>query len=126
MSLTGILLIVLAAVLSAFLAYLVWVLEGLRRTLRSVDALAKHLDEQIVPLALKASHTLDDINDELEHVDGIVRAVEDVTHRVSATAEMARHALSSPLVKLAGWSAGLKRAASTLTEGSETAPGKEE
>lgn len=89
-------------------------LVDLRRTLRSVDLLARHLDEQVLPLARKANKALDELNEELVRVDGIVRSVEDVSHRVGATAEVARHVLSSPLVKLAGWSAGMRKAVSTL------------
>lgn len=102
------------AVFVALAIYMAVTLQEFRRTLASIEKLANHLDTQVVPLASKADRALDEINEELVRVECIVRNVEDVSFKVGATAEVARHALSSPLVKLASWSAGMKKAVSTF------------
>ena len=126
MTLTGVLEVIALVAAIAVAVYLVVVLTEFRRAMTAVESLARHADEHVVPLAHKASRTLEDINDELVKVEGIVDSIEDVSHRVSTTAEIARHALSSPLVKLAGWSAGMRKAVSTLAhEQTEDAPAAE-
>lgn len=125
MSVQTIILAVIAVTFVALAAYMVVTLREFRRTLASIERLSNRLDAQVVPLASKANRALDEINEELVRVEGIVRNVEDVSSKVGATAEVARHALSSPLVKLASWSAGMKKAVSTFAhpeEGHEHKP----
>jgi uncharacterized protein YoxC len=114
MSAQTIILAVIAATFIALAVYIAVTLKEFRHTLASIEQLANRLDTQVVPLASKANRALDEINEELARVEGIVRNVEDVSFKVGATAEVARHALSSPLVKLASWSAGMKKAVSTF------------
>lgn len=126
MDLTAAIQIVVLSAAGGLIVYAAVVLEDFRRTLRSIDRLARNLDEQVLPLARKANRALDEVNEELVRVEGIVRSVEEVSQRVSSTAEMARHALSSPLVKLAGWSAGMRKAVSTLAHHDEHEQGSGE
>lgn len=119
MSAQTVILAVIAATFIALAVYLAVTLRDFRRTLASIEKLANRLDTQVIPLASKANRALDEINEELARVEGIVRNVEDVSVKVGATAEVARHALSSPLVKLASWSAGMKKAVSTFAHPEE-------
>ena len=119
MSAQTIILAVIAATFVALAIYIAVTLRDLRHTLASIEKLANRLDTQVVPLVSKANRALDEINEELVRVEGIVRNVEDVSVKVGATAEVARHALSSPLVKLASWSAGMKKAVSTFAHPEE-------
>lgn len=108
-----------AVALIALVAYMAVVLTDFRRTLASIDCLAKHMDEQLLPLAHRARRALDEVDKELTRIEGIVRSVESVSHRVGATAEVARHALSSPLLKIASWGAGMRKAVATLAHPEE-------
>ena len=126
MTLTGALEIIALVAIVVLAIYLVWVLTEFRRALGSVDRLARHLDDELIPLTRHATKTLDDIDEELGRVHGILGDVEDVSHRVSQTADLARHVLSSPLVKLAGWRAGMKKAVSTLAQERPEADGLDE
>jgi uncharacterized protein YoxC len=105
-----------------FAALAVWVamaLAELRRTMELAQRTLRELDERVPPLLEKADATLDSLQREVARADVIVESIQDVTQRVTSTADVAMQVLSSPLVKLAGLSAGMRKAVSSFTHSEE-------
>lgn len=103
---------ILALIVSAVLLQL-W------KTLNSLNALIMDVRSEALPLLSGLKMTLDQVNNELETVDDIVSSVQEVSDKVNATTIVAQEIISSPLIKLAGFSAGVKKALSTLAKRKE-------
>lgn len=75
------------------------------------------VSRELVPLLQKVNESVDQVNKELEKVDAVVGSVEELSKRVNASIEVLRSVVSSPLIKLAGLSAGVKKAIEVLMKG---------
>ncbi len=73
-------------------------------TLRSIQRLIKDLNAEIVPILGRVQTTVEEVNEELSTVGGILTSLRDVSERVEKTAKTAQQALASPLVKMASLS----------------------
>lgn len=94
--------------------FIIAVLVQVVRLLNSVNNFVKDTHKEVVPSLNKLQTTIDEINSELARVDTIVQSVQDVTEKVSTTTKVAQEALSSPLIKLAGFSTGIKKTLDSL------------
>jgi uncharacterized protein YoxC len=101
---------VLTLALVTLVGFVISVLIRLQRTLESADRLLQHLDEQVDPISRNVIGSLERINGDLGRVGEVVRSLEEMSRRVQATMELAREAIASPLVKVAGFSAGTREA----------------
>lgn len=97
----------LAAILVSFICL---ALMRLARTLDSLNGLIIEVRTEIIPLLGELRTTLDQVNNELDTVDEIVQSVQDAGERVTATANLLQKIISSPIIKVASFSAGAKEA----------------
>ncbi len=100
-----------AAVLTGFLVY---VLFQFSRTLKAINMLLDDFQKTVPSMLEKLDKTLTSVNTEMERVDEIVKSFEEVGEKVTVTAEIIREIVSSPLIKLASFSAGARKALNTL------------
>lgn len=95
------------AVLVALLAVPIWklgkVFDELRLTIRS-------LNNETVPLIDEVTRTVSTTNSQLEKVDGITTNVSDASANVSALSSLVASTVGQPLIKVAAFSHGVRRA----------------
>ncbi|MFJ3902534.1 DUF948 domain-containing protein [Streptomyces sp. NPDC090025] len=103
----GILVAVFWAILVSFLAV---VLVRLAQTLRATTRLVADVTEQAVPLLADASSMLRSAQTQLDRVDAIASDVQEVTSNASALAGTVASTFGGPLVKVAAFGYGVRRA----------------
>lgn len=95
------------AVLVGLLAVPIWklgkVFDELRLTIRS-------LNNETVPLIDEVTRTVSTTNAQLEKVDGITTNVSDASANVSALSSLVASTVGQPLIKVAAFSHGVRRA----------------
>ncbi|MFI9722301.1 DUF948 domain-containing protein [Streptomyces sp. NPDC052396] len=109
----GILVAVFWAILVSFIAL---VLVRLAQTLKAATKLVAEVTEQAVPLLADASATVRSANSQLARVDSIAADVQEVTANASALSSTVSTAFGGPLVKVAAFSYGVRRAMGRRTE----------
>ncbi|MFF0902868.1 UNVERIFIED_CONTAM: DUF948 domain-containing protein [Kocuria sp. CPCC 205316] len=92
------------------------VFDELRLTIRS-------LNNETVPLIDEVTRTVSTTNSQLEKVDGITTNVSDASANVSALSSLVASTVGQPLIKVAAFSHGVRRAftGDTAAEGSHRA-----
>ncbi|MER6916290.1 DUF948 domain-containing protein [Streptomyces sp. NPDC000594] len=103
----GILVAVFWAILVSFLAV---VLVRLAQTLRATTRLVSEVTEQAVPLLADASATVRSAQTQLDRVDAIATDVQEVTSNASALSTTVASTFGGPLVKVAAFGYGVRRA----------------
>ncbi|MFG2192207.1 DUF948 domain-containing protein [Streptomyces sp. NPDC048639] len=103
----GILVAVFWAILVSFLAV---VLVRLAQVLRATTQLVADVSEQAVPLLGEASATVRTAQTQLERVDAIATDVQEVTSNASALSSTVATTFGGPLVKVAAFGYGVRRA----------------
>ncbi|MEU5209420.1 DUF948 domain-containing protein [Streptomyces sp. NPDC020742] len=103
----GILVAVFWAILVSFLAL---VLARLAQTLKATTKLVAEVSEQAVPLLADASATVRSAHSQLARVDAIAADVQEVTANASALSSTVSSAFGGPLVKVAAFGYGVRRA----------------
>ncbi|MEV5507109.1 DUF948 domain-containing protein [Streptomyces orinoci] len=103
----GILVAVFWAILVSFIAL---VLVRLAQTLKAATKLVADVTEQAVPLLADASATVRSANSQLARVDSIAADVQEVTANASALSSTVSTAFGGPLVKVAAFGYGVRRA----------------
>ncbi|MCH0540579.1 DUF948 domain-containing protein [Streptomyces sp. MUM 203J] len=103
----GILVAVFWAILVSFLAV---VLVRLAQTLRATTRLVADVTEQAVPLLADASATVRSAQNQLDRVDAIASDVQEVTSNASALSSTVASTFGGPLVKVAAFGYGVRRA----------------
>jgi len=86
------------------------VLVQLFRVLGGINRFLDEARREIVPALNKLQTTIQEINTELARVDDIVESVQEVTDKISSTTRIAQEAISSPLIKIASYSFGARKA----------------
>ncbi|MFF7182507.1 DUF948 domain-containing protein [Streptomyces sp. NPDC008121] len=112
----GILVAVFWAILVSFLAV---VLVRLAQTLKATTKLVADVTEQAVPLLADASATVRSAQTQLDRVDAIASDVQEVTSNASALSSTVASTFGGPLVKVAAFGYGVRKA---LGRGREDAP----
>lgn len=103
----GILVAVFWAILVSFLAV---ALFRLAQTLRAAGELVTRVTEEAVPLLAEAGTTVRSANTQLARVDAIASDVQEVTANASALSSTVSTAFGGPLVKVAAFGYGVRRA----------------
>jgi hypothetical protein len=111
----GLLVAVFWAILVSFLAV---ALVRLAQTLKAATRLVTSVTEQAVPLLGEASVTVRSAQTQLARVDAIAADVQEVTSNASALSSTVSTAFGGPLVKVAAFGYGVRRAL-----GRKSAPG---
>ncbi|MFB7374627.1 DUF948 domain-containing protein [Streptomyces sp. NPDC056222] len=112
----GILVAVFWAILVSFLAV---VLVRLAQTLKATTKLVADVTEQAVPLLSDASATVRSAQTQLDRVDAIASDVQEVTSNASALSSTVASTFGGPLVKVAAFGYGVRKA---LGRGRDEAP----
>jgi uncharacterized protein YoxC len=94
--------------LVAFIAYVLVKLGGV---LQSTEELVDGITERTVPLLGEVTTTVVHVNAELERVDTITEHVQTMTSNVSGLTTLFAATLGSPVVKVAAFSYGVRKAA---------------
>ncbi|WP_171170297.1 DUF948 domain-containing protein [Streptomyces sp. I05A-00742] len=116
----GILVAVFWAILVSFIAL---VLVRLAQTLKAATKLVADVTEQAVPLLADASATVRSAHSQLARVDSIAADVQEVTANASALSSTVSSAFGGPLVKVAAFGYGVRRAIGR--KGAPAEPGPE-
>ncbi|WP_340563083.1 DUF948 domain-containing protein [Streptomyces sp. GSL17-111] len=103
----GLLVAVFWAILVSFLAV---VLVRLAQTLKAATKLVTGVTEQAVPLLGEASATVRSAQSQLDRVDAIATDVQEVTANASALSSTVSTTFGGPLVKVAAFGYGVRRA----------------
>ncbi|MEU4267626.1 DUF948 domain-containing protein [Streptomyces sp. NPDC026092] len=103
----GILVAVFWAILVSFLAV---VLVRLAQTLKATTKLVADVTEQAVPLLSDASATVRAAQTQLDRVDAIASDVQEVTSNASALSSTVASTFGGPLVKVAAFGYGVRKA----------------
>ncbi|AXI80716.1 DUF948 domain-containing protein [Peterkaempfera bronchialis] len=103
----GLIVAVFWAVLVTLLAV---VLVRLSRVLKETTTLVRGVSEQAVPLLEDASAALADAQQQLDRVDEITANVQDAAANAQALSSTVAATLGGPLVKVAAFSYGVRRA----------------
>ncbi|MFJ6751601.1 MULTISPECIES: DUF948 domain-containing protein [unclassified Streptomyces] len=103
----GILVAVFWAILVSFLAL---VLVRLAQTLKATTKMVAEVSDQAVPLLADASATVRSAHSQLARVDAIAADVQEVTANASALSSTVSSAFGGPLVKVAAFGYGVRRA----------------
>ncbi|MBJ7907624.1 MULTISPECIES: DUF948 domain-containing protein [unclassified Streptomyces] len=103
----GILVAVFWAILVSFLAV---ALARLAQTLKATTKLVADVTDQAVPLLADASTAVRSAQTQLERVDAIASDVQEVTSNASALSSTVASTFGGPLVKVAAFGYGVRRA----------------
>ena len=106
--------IVAAVVVAILSGALVVLLLSLRAALRSLRAATDMLREETLPLVADLHRAVADTVDEVERVDRIITAAEDLGDRVDGAQRLAYRAFGSPVVKAMAFGAGVSQATRRL------------
>lgn len=115
----GILVAVFWAILVSFLAL---VLVRLAQTLKATTKMVSEVSEQAVPLLADASATVRSAHTQLARVDAIAADVQEVTANASALSSTVSSAFGGPLVKVAAFGYGVRRAIGKKGEAAPAEP----
>lgn len=110
----GLIVAVFWAILVSFLAV---VLVRLAQALRQTTKLVAAVTEQAVPLLGEASETLRSAHAQLDRVDTITADVREVAANASALSSTVASAFGGPLVKVASFGYGVRRAVNLQAKG---------
>jgi uncharacterized protein YoxC len=113
----GLIVAVFWAILVCFLAY---VLVALAKVLRETGSLVRGVTDQTVPLLGEVTTTVSSTNAQLVRVDAITSNAQTVTSNVASLSTLFAATLGSPLVKVAAFSYGVRRAFSERQRGAVT------
>lgn len=97
-----------AVLLTVFVCYVLVKLGGV---LGSTEELIEGVTERTVPLLGEVTTTVVHVNHELERVDAITENVQTMSNNVAGLTTLFAATLGSPVVKVAAFSYGVRRAA---------------
>jgi ABC-type transporter Mla subunit MlaD len=95
-------------------AGLAYALLMLGATLRSLAALIRGTQDELLPVVGKLGATVDRVNVQLEKVEGITDSAVDAAQAVDGTVRALSRVVTTPVRKLSGLAAGLTYGASSL------------
>ena len=115
----GILVAVFWAILVSFLAV---ALARLAQTLKATTKLVADVTDQAVPLLAEASTAVRSAQTQIDRVDAIASDVQEVTSNASALSTTVASTFGGPLVKVAAFGYGVRRAMSRKHEDAPAPP----
>jgi hypothetical protein len=105
-------LIVLSAFWGLLVLFLCIVLINTFRVLESTKLIIDAMREETVPLLREVKGSVERTNRELDRVDGMLVAADEIVGRVRRISGLVEQAVSGPLVKIISVGAGLRKASS--------------
>lgn len=108
--------LIFAAAFALISLALIWVLLKLRRTVEELTRLVAGITDKTVPLLGEVTTSVEHVNDQLVRVDTITGNVESITTNAKALTGLFSATLGGPLVKVAAFTYGVRRAAAKKQE----------
>jgi uncharacterized protein YoxC len=99
-------------IFAAIALYIIKVLNRVNKNLIETQRLVAGITDKTVPLLGEVTTSVTHVNKELVRVDAITANVQSMTGNVSALTSLFAATLGSPVVKVAAFSYGVRRAAS--------------
>jgi uncharacterized protein YoxC len=99
-----------AAALVVFVAFMIFAVATMNRSLRQLQASIEELRRESVPLVTSMRSTVAQATTELERVDDLLATAESVSHTVDAATRLAYLAFSNPVIKVLAFGSGAARA----------------
>jgi hypothetical protein len=112
-------LVILAAFWGLLVLFLCVVLLNTFRVLESTKMLIDATREETVPLLREVRSSVEKTNREIDRVDEMLVKANSIVARVERISGLVGEAVSSPLVKIIGLGAGLRKGASRFTKKKE-------
>src|SRR3954467_3098429 len=106
----GVVALVFAIIFAVLVAFMALVLVRLGQVLNEVSRLVAGVTDRTVPLLSEATTSIVHVNTNLERVDVITENVQTVTTTGSARSAIVAAAVGGPLVKVAAFSYGVRKA----------------
>ena len=106
----GVVALIFAVIFAVLVAFLILVLVKLGQVLTETTRLIAGITDRTVPLLSEATTSIVHVNTNLERVDVITANVQTVTSNASALSSVFAATLGGPLVKIAAFSYGVRRA----------------
>jgi uncharacterized protein YoxC len=106
----GVVALVFAIIFAVLVAFMALVLVRLGQVLNEVSRLVAGITDQTVPLLSEATTSIVHVNTNLERVDVITENVQTVSTNASALSSIVAATVGGPLVKVAAFSYGVRRA----------------
>jgi uncharacterized protein YoxC len=90
---------------------MIWLLLRLRRTVDELTKLVAGITDKTMPLLGEVTTSVEHVNDQLVRVDAITGNVESITTNAKALTGVFAATLGGPMVKVAAFTYGVRRAA---------------
>ncbi len=97
----------------------------LARTLSITNRMLNDVRREAVPLLSKLQTTMDHVNEEMVHVDGVLKSLQQLAGRANAVTKAAERVLTSPLVRILSLGVGAQRALGAASSGEKGGRGGE-
>ncbi|MGI9121088.1 MAG: hypothetical protein ACR2G7_13380 [Acidimicrobiales bacterium] len=91
-------------------------LVALRHTLAALREGIDELRSETLPVVAELRHSVEQVDRDLERLDGVVESVRSVSGTVDAASRLAYQAFSSPVIKAMALGAGTAKAARSLRQ----------
>ena len=108
--------LIAAGVFAVLVGLLAIPLLKLGRVFDETSATIKDVRQGVTPLLEEATTTISETNKQLARVDSITSSVEETTGNVSALVALFAATVGGPLIKIAGFSAGVRAAVGGLRQ----------
>lgn len=115
--------LVAAGIFAVLVGLLAVPLIKLGRVFDETSAAIRELSDGVTPLLEEATTTVSETNKQLARVDAITSSVEEATSNVSSLVALFAATVGGPLIKIAGFSAGVRAAITGLRRGPKSRPG---
>ena len=112
--------LIAAGVFAVLVGLLAVPLLKLGRVFDETSAAIREVKVNVTPLLEEATTTISETNKQLVRVDSITSSVEEATGNVSALVALFAATVGGPLIKVAGFSAGVRAAVVGLRPGRKT------
>lgn len=109
--------LIAAGVFAVLVGLLAIPIVKLGRVFDETSSAIRGVSENVTPLLEEATTTISETNRQLARVDAITSSVEEATGNVSALVALFAATLGGPLIKVAGFSAGVRAAIVSLRPG---------
>ena len=106
----GVVALIFAVLFAVLVAFMILVLVKLSQVLNETTRLVGSMTDETVPLLQEATTSLVHVNTNLERVDAITTNVQTVTTNASALSSVFAATLGGPMVRVAAFSYGVRRA----------------
>lgn len=114
--------LIAAGIFAVLVGLLAVPLIKLGRVFDETSNAIRGLSENVTPLLEEATTTISETNRQLARVDSITSSVEEATGNVSSLVALFAATVGGPLIKIAGFSAGVRAAIVGLRQGRKSSP----